>query len=128
MLFRRDGGFGFFLCVCNSVDGVNPNQPVLGIRVERKTAPRPVFRMIDQFSFQRIHMHVVKFFDFLLQTPHIEIVEAALPKARHRIVATWKDQIQLSGGRSPLAAQAARDALFQNLNYGRGRSFDRFAN
>jgi hypothetical protein len=115
------------LRVGNSANGVNPDQSVLGIRVERKTAPGPVLGMIDQFSFQRVHVHLVKFFDSLLQTPHIEIVEAPLPKARLRIVVAGNDQIQLSGGRSPLATQAARDPLFQHLN-DRGRcSFDRFA-
>ena len=74
------------LLVCNSVDGVNADQSLLEIRVEGKAAPRPVARMIDQFSFQRVHVHVVKFFDPLLQTPNIEIVEAALPEARQRIV------------------------------------------
>jgi len=65
----------------NSVDRVDTNQSALKIRVERKTAPRPVFRVIDQFSFQRIHMHVVKFFDPPLQTPHVEVVESPLPEA-----------------------------------------------
>ncbi len=53
--------------------------------------------MIDQFSFQRIHVHVVKFFDSLLQTPNIEIVEAALPEARQRSIAVGKRQAKLSG-------------------------------
>jgi hypothetical protein len=83
--------------------------------------------MIDQFSFQRVHVHVVKFFDSLLQTPYIEIVETALPKARQRIVATCKDQIQLSAKPPFFATQAARDPLFENLNYSRRCSFSRFA-
>jgi hypothetical protein len=62
--------------------------------------------MIDQFSLQRIHVHVVKFLDSLLQTPHVEIVEPALPKPGQRIVATRKDQPQLPGRASP-ASQAA---------------------
>lgn len=97
------------------------------IRVEGKTAPGPLLGVIDQFSFQRVHMHVVEFFNSLLQTPHVKVVKPPLPKARQQIVAACKDQIQLSGGRSPFAAEAARDALFQNLNYSRRRSFDRFA-
>ena len=117
-----------FRSVCGpSIYGVDADQPVFGIRVEGKTAPGPVLRVIDQLSVQRIHVHVVKFFDPLLQTPHVEIIEASLPKARQRLVATCKHQMQLSGGRSPFRAQAARDALFQNLNDGRRRSFDRFA-
>jgi hypothetical protein len=37
--------------------------------------------MIDQFSFQRIHVHVVKFIDSLLQTPDIKIIEAPLHRS-----------------------------------------------
>ena len=125
--FEGGEGLTSLLRVGNSANGVNPDQSVLGIRVERKTAPGPVLGMIDQFSFQRIHVHVVEFFDPLLQTPYVEIIEAALPKARQRIVATGKVQIQLSGDGAPLAAQAARDALFQHLNHGRGRSLARLA-
>jgi len=36
--------------------------------------------MFDQFSLQRIHVHVVELFDLLLQTPHLEIVETPLQK------------------------------------------------
>jgi hypothetical protein len=125
--FEGSGGLVFPLLVLNSVDWVDTNQTLFAFRVERKTAPGPVLGMIDQFSFQRIHVHVLELFDFLLQAPHVEVVKPALPEARQRIVTACKDQIQLSGGRSPLAAQAARDALFQNLNYSRGRSFSRFA-
>jgi hypothetical protein len=59
------------LCNCNLVDGVNPDQSVFVIRVEGKTAPRPVLGMIDQFSLQWVHVHVVKFFHPLLQAPHV---------------------------------------------------------
>jgi hypothetical protein len=114
--------------VFESANGVNPDQSVLGIRVERKTAPGPVLRMIDQFSFQRIHVHVVEFFKSLLQTPDIEVVKPPLPKPRLRIFAPFKAQIQLSSIRSLFPAQAPGDALFQNLNRRRGRSFCRLAN
>jgi hypothetical protein len=120
-------GWCFLRFVDFSVDGINADQPVFEIRVEGKTAPGPLLGVIDQFSFQRVHMHVVEFFNSLLQTPHVKVVKPPLPKARQQIVATCKDQIQLSGGRSPFAAEAARDALFQYLNYSRRRSFDRFA-
>jgi len=72
-------------------------------------------------------MHVVKFFDSLFQAPNIEIVEAALPKARQRIVALCKCESKLSGRFVLLAAQAARNALLQNLNHGRRRTFGRLA-
>jgi hypothetical protein len=38
--------------------------------------------MIDQFSFQRIHVHVMQFFNSFFQTPNIEIVKTALPESR----------------------------------------------
>ena len=110
-----------------SVDEVDSNQSVFEFRIERKTAPGPVLGMIGQFSFQRIHVQVVELFDSLLQTPHVKVVKPPLPKSRERIVATGEEQTQLRSGRSPLAAQAARDTLFQNLNdRGRG-SFSRLA-
>jgi hypothetical protein len=89
--------------VFDSADGVDADQPVFGIRVERKAAPGLVLGMFDQFSLQRIHVHVVQFFDLLLQTPHLEIVETPLPKTRERIDPACEVQIQLSGVRSPLA-------------------------
>jgi hypothetical protein len=57
--FEGAEGLASHLRVGNSANGVNPDQSVLGIRVERKTAPGPVLGRIDQFSFQRIHVHVV---------------------------------------------------------------------
>jgi hypothetical protein len=92
-VFEGAEGLTFLLRVCYSVDGINPDQSVPQIGVEGKTAPGPIFGMIDQFSFQRIHMHILKFFNSLLRTPHIEIAEAALPKARLWIVTTGKDQM-----------------------------------
>jgi hypothetical protein len=84
--------------------------------------------MIDQFSFQRVHVHVVELLDSLLQTPDVEVVKPPLPKPRLRILSNIKAQIQLSGIRSLFPAQAPGDALLQNLNRSRGRSFRRLAN
>jgi hypothetical protein len=52
--------------------------------------------MIDQFSFQWIHVHAVKPFHSLLQTPNFEIVEAALPEARQPPIASDGDEIQMA--------------------------------
>jgi len=109
------------------VDRVSADPSLLEIRVKRKAASGPVFGVIDQSPLERIHMHVVQLFNSLLQTPNMEIVEAALPEARQRIDADRKCQTQLSGRFSLLAAQAARDALFQNLNHGGRRSLGWFA-
>ena len=119
-------GRGFdFLCV--STHGIDADQSVFGIRVERKTAPGPVFRVIDQFSFQRVHMHVVELFDSLLQTPHIEVVKPPLPKPGLRIFSNFKAQMQLPSIRSLSPAQAPGDALFQDLNHKRRCSLGRLA-
>jgi len=69
--FEGSEGLVFPFRVCNSGDGVDPDQSVFEIRVEGKTAPGPGFRVIDQFPFQRIHVHIVKFFDSLLQAPYV---------------------------------------------------------
>jgi hypothetical protein len=71
VIFRGVGGLVFPPRVCNSVDGVKPDQSVLEVRVEGKTAPGLVLGVIDQFSFQRIPMHVVELFDPLFQAPDI---------------------------------------------------------
>jgi hypothetical protein len=49
------------------MDGVNADQALLEIRVERKAAPGPVLRMIDRFSLQLIPAHVVQLKPRLLQ-------------------------------------------------------------
>jgi hypothetical protein len=82
--------------------------------------------MIDQFSFERIHVHVVKFFDSLLQAPHIKIIEATLPESTERIAA-GKWQTKLSSSIALLAAQASRDALLQHLNHSGRRPIGRLA-
>ena len=76
--------------------------------------------MIDQFPFERIHVHVVQFFNSLLQTPNIKIVEAPLPETAKLILAAREGQTKLSRRVAFFATQAARDALLQHSNY-RGR-------
>ena len=126
--FRRGGGFDFFSPQRrNLADGVDTDQSVTGIGVEGKTAPGPILRVIDQSSLQRIHVHVVKLLDSLLQAPDVEVVKPSLPHSRLRRLAAFKVQIQLSSGRSLLAAQAARDSLLQNLNHSRRRSLGRLS-
>jgi len=114
-------------CFSDLADGVDANQRLFGIGIEGKTAPGPLPGMIDQFSFQRVHVHVVEFLNSLLETPHIEVVKPLLPKPRPRIFSTFKAQIQLAGIGALFPAQAPGDALFQNLNRSRGRSFRRLA-
>ena len=47
---------------CHSFHRIDANQATLESRVEGETAPRPIDGMIGQFSFQGIHVHVVKLF------------------------------------------------------------------
>ena len=89
-VFEGAEGLTFPDFVFDSADGVDADQSVFGIRVERKATPGPNLRVIGQSSLQRVHVHVVELFDSLFQTPNIEIVEAALPEARQRIVALCK--------------------------------------
>lgn len=53
-----------------------------GDGVEAIAAPEPILRMLDQASTNGIEVHIVQFFVFLSEAPYIEVVEAALPKAR----------------------------------------------
>jgi hypothetical protein len=55
--------------VNESTDGIDANQTGIPSGVKRKTAPRPIFGMDDQFSLDRIHVHVVEFLDELGLTP-----------------------------------------------------------
>ncbi len=54
------GRRGWFFLHLSSVAGVDRDQTLFASRVERKTAPRPVLRVIDQSSFQQIHLHAVE--------------------------------------------------------------------
>lgn len=100
---------------------------MFGIRVEGKAAPGPALGMGNLLSFQRIHVHLVHLLDSLFQASHIEIVESALPENRQRALAAREGQTGLCGWRSILVGQAARDALFQDLNHGGRGSVGRFA-
>lgn len=81
--------------------------------------------MAHQFSFERVHVHIMELLDSLLQAPHIKVIEPSLPEARQRGVALLKIQRQLPSIRLALSAQAARDALLQHLNHSRRRSSGR---
>jgi hypothetical protein len=105
--FEGSEGLIFLSAQRTSIDRVNLDQTMLEIRVAGKTAPGPVLRVGDQATFQGIHVHVLELFDFLLQTPHVEVVEAALPEARRRIRSVIESKFQLPRRGSPFSAQAA---------------------
>lgn len=67
-------------------------------------------------------MHVVQLLDQFRLTPHIEIIEAGLPERGKEVVslAEWKTKLLESCAVSRLAAEAARDALLQDLHDLRG--------
>jgi YD repeat-containing protein len=73
-------GAGFLACslrVGNSMNWVNPDQSVFGIRVEGEDAPGPLPGVINQSPLQRIHVQLL---DSLFQAPHVEVVKPPLPK------------------------------------------------
>jgi hypothetical protein len=47
-------------------------------RIVRPAAPRPIPRMLHQFSLHRISVHVLQFLFQLFLAPHIEIVKSPL--------------------------------------------------
>ena len=110
-----------------SSDGVDANQPMFVLGIEQKTTPESVLGMSDELAVQRIHMHVLELFNFLLQAPNIEVVEAALPKSRQRIFVAVEAELQLASRRAALATQFSRDALFQDLHHSGGASVPRLA-
>jgi hypothetical protein len=116
--------FDFAFSPCpRSSPGVNPDQPILTFRVMRPTAPRPVFRMNNQFSFHRIRMHILQFLPNLLPAPHIEVIEPPLPKRRQGR-GLRKRQRQLPRSRlPPFPPQRAGDLLFKHLQRFRRRTF-----
>ena len=109
------------------VYGIDADQAAFEIGVKNKAVPGPAAWVLDPFSFERIHVHVVKFFNLLLETPDIEVVEAALPEAAQRIVAAGERETRLPCEAALPAAQAARDALLQDLNHSGRSSLCRFA-
>ena len=85
--------------------------------------------MSHQFSLERIHVHILEFFDELLLTPHIEIVEPRLPELGQGVIGTLETKPQLLSGHGSvwLATHTPRQALLQDLHHGRRRSLGRFA-
>jgi len=71
-------GFLFVSSSTKLPDGVDGSQSRLLCGVEGKAAPGPVSWVGDQLSLQRIHVHVVKFFDSFFQTPNVKVIKAEL--------------------------------------------------
>jgi hypothetical protein len=99
--FGGSEGWGFPPFVLYSVDGVDLSQTMFLFGVETQTTPRPILRMNDEFSVQGMHVHVLKLFDFLLESPHVEVVEPALPETGQRIFGVFETQYQSAYGPSP---------------------------
>ena len=110
-----------------SLHRIDWHQARLAFGVKRETAPGPILGMNHQPALDRIQMHVLQLLDALLVTPHVEIMEAQLPEARQSLFAPIEAQRQLRGRGAPLAAQRARDALFEHLHHRGRRAARRFA-
>ena len=117
-----------FSWVSSFFQRIDRDQTRLLFRIVRPTAPRPVLRMTDQFSSYRISVHVDQFFAHLLFGPHVEIVEAPLPKRWRFTFGSRKRKQRLSQRSEPFSAQRTRNFLFQNLQDLGRIPFRRFAN
>ena len=89
-----------------SIRKINLDQGIGLPLVGSITTPAPVFRMRHQTAFDGIRVHVVELLDFLLPTPHVEIVETALPEAAETYVRWFVPETQLRRGR-PFAGPLA---------------------
>ena len=96
-LFEGSEGLDFPPVVLISVDRVDRNQTLFEFRVEREPAPGPIFGMRHQSALDGVHVHVLQLLDFLLQTPHVEVVETPLPETRQRIYGAVEMKFQLPG-------------------------------
>jgi len=74
---------------------IDSDQSGVLLRMKRKTTPRPIFGMSDQFSFYGIQVHELKFFYELGLAPDVEIVKAVLPELGQRVVPRWKRKHKL---------------------------------
>ena len=94
------------------MDGIDANQAVPPFCIEGKTTPGPIFWVRGQLSFQRIHVHVVEFFDPLLQTPNVKVIEAALPEANgEAVILVFKTKSQLRIGNTTPSARRISGGL-----------------
>src|SRR5579862_6399154 len=59
---------------------VDPNQPILAIRVRSVTAPLPVVGFLHQSPDHRVPVHVFQLLHLFPLTPHIEVIKPALPE------------------------------------------------
>ncbi len=80
--------------------------------------------MRHETAFHWIQVHVLQFLDYFLLTPHIEVVEPALPKLWYGMVGSRGAETDCRDGRSParVATQLPRDPLLQDLQYRRRRT------
>ena len=58
---------------------IDPYRSRFADSIRPKAAPRPLFGLAHQSTFDRVAMHVAKLFDALAFRPDIKIVESALP-------------------------------------------------
>ncbi len=65
-----------------SFHGVDWNEHLSALLIERATAPGPVLGIIHEPPLYRIGVHVAELLDFLLAAPDIEVIEALLPELR----------------------------------------------
>jgi len=110
------------------IHGINLHQPRFPFGVKRKTAPRPILWMSHQPADNRIRVHVLQFFIFLLVAIDIEIVKPRLPKLWQLLKESRKRDPQLpSRCRTPVLPHLLGHALLQHLQHRRRRRLLRLA-
>jgi hypothetical protein len=106
----------FSLSSCLSLHRINSNQSLFASRVVRPTAPRPIFRMENQSSPDRVRVHVLQFLPQLLFTPHVKVVKTSLPEMFLFCTSTSKPERQLTSQKfSPSPTKGSRNLLLQHL-------------
>ena len=79
------------------------------------TTPWPIARMVHQFLFYGIRMHVVKLLDHFLLEKDIEIEIASVPEPALLVLGVVESQPQLCRGTAFPSSHPARHALFEDL-------------
>jgi len=111
-----------------SVRKIHRHLSSLSFFVRQETAPMPVTRISHQSPFHLIGVHVLQFLWNLLGAVHVKIVEPRLPKSRQPRVALLKCQAHLSYCYAAFPfSQITRNALLQNFQHQRWRTFRPFA-
>ena len=94
---------------------IDPYRSGFAKKVETVAAPPPLFRPLHQSALDRIAMHVPQFLHSLSRAPHVEVVEACLPKGSRPGFVAKEAGLARVFALAP-RKQGARRALLENLH------------